>query len=1429
MLRGEAVGTDKPSSLRLVSIALTSIIAIALVFGVLYIQVRDNGLTHRRLLNYGELERVQHSLRDWSDILQTRAAANAQPSDGSLPRAIMQPVPIEDVVPANLAGSRSSALTAAPWCDVLGGNDPPDGAHESGVLQLSSESRQRRDSRIMLSAGQGNRRRTCSRINVVPLIGDVGAATRVDDLAIIDSQGRVVLPLRGDAQWPARLAAIYVSDPAAEKQASKVLDDTILVERPTREPIEVAIAGEAFDLYAVPLDVGRKLRIVGAMGGTAVSCPPRACTIVALGSRAGLTESYYDLSALTRSLLLALVMMLVALVPIVKLLSIDQNSSLHWLEVAVLVISVPLAAAIALGAVLAVSGWSDERARADGRIRTVALEVANDADAKVDVILNQVLALNNTDDLPLARGECSAAQVVPRLPFPLSGLSIRDLATSKPRWFCNRPNEDNVRSLVTREYFRRIQSFDGLRQFKQTPWFYTVAQIPKLTTGEARLVATMRRQLCQREPKKDWNLTDATCRAGQGGSFIMGVAVAPSEFKRPLPPGYDYAIIDAASFEVLEHSQPNHDFSLHFDRQLIDPGELMATRGALSRGCDRADDMKPVPVIRTLLYEGEMRRMAFTYACAPGWIVASWYARSTVQNTVIGPLRVAVSLFVLLLAVALCVAAAAGVYRRELLVRAVWPRTNSLLPWAMTEAGEDERVDLSREVAVGLGVIAVPAVLLPLWFTGDAQLLAAFVVPLIATFAFLRAFFRPQDHYGPAASALTLMVIAVAAFAATSLDLENLWKERQCAVIGWILWLVVCGVAAWRCRAAGRVAERMLKGAGKWRLRRKSGILSVVDREGSIVTVADKSHASRWLQGWMIAFLVIAPMVLAFSAARDEMHHRSERKWAEADARARPLARNALDAAGRTAQGDEGYPAASNGPDAIRQKASVIPALLWTPSWLDCVPPEEVPARVEQSAPLVSETLAWVGATPPVSPKSQATDKAETKENGTTLPRCVILAYQVKAITRAGVWLTTAAMLAPLLGFVALLFRILNRGLFGLHHFEFRSLHAAGDIGKLVAELDKRRLKRILFVDFPWTKFEDLKEKLAKANGYELLHLGQFRYDRSETPDVLSVKRPWVVMGFESIITNAELRQRALLLMEQLAAQPEARIYFFSEMLPIARLKHQRERELEERRESGAAARNYESEAYRWAELFERFATFREEEDMSPSKAAAFWFGRDDAKADQAEGLSTESEDLTTTLQCWLDSESALSEVIMKEMEGLPSTLARRQIVTFATLPKVDDNPPTKEQINEYLANFLGDYYQSQWVRSSKEEHLVMYHLAHGRFVNANNFTVINNLLTRGLVRRKPDFQLMNESFGYWIRSLEHPRSFERFRHSVANAGAWTLLRVPVLLAAIALSILVTYFERGASGSLLTLIPAVAAAVPLFLSRLSDSKQPMTH
>lgn len=86
---------NRQGTLRLAAITLTTLLGLSLMFALHFIQVRNSGIEHKRQLNYGELARVQHQLRDWTDVLRERVRTRTATPTGEV--AVAASRAIEDV------------------------------------------------------------------------------------------------------------------------------------------------------------------------------------------------------------------------------------------------------------------------------------------------------------------------------------------------------------------------------------------------------------------------------------------------------------------------------------------------------------------------------------------------------------------------------------------------------------------------------------------------------------------------------------------------------------------------------------------------------------------------------------------------------------------------------------------------------------------------------------------------------------------------------------------------------------------------------------------------------------------------------------------------------------------------------------------------------------------------------------------------------------------------------------------------------------------------------------------------------------------------------------------------------------------------------------------------------------------------------------
>lgn len=144
----------------------------------------------------------------------------------------------------------------------------------------------------------------------------------------------------------------------------------------------------------------------------------------------------------------------------------------------------------------------------------------------------------------------------------------------------------------------------------------------------------------------------------------------------------------------------------------------------------------------------------------------------------------------------------------------------------------------------------------------------------------------------------------------------------------------------------------------------------------------------------------------------------------------------------------------------------------------------------------------------------------------------------------------------------------------------------------------------------------------------------------------------------------------------------------------------------------------------------------------------------------------------------------------------------------------------TEEQIIHQVGDRAGAFYRKLWMLCTKEERLILIHLAQGNMVNLKETNVLQRLLWRNLIRRDPDFRLPNESFASFVSTAEPPARIAEWEKSEADGSTWTMLRVPLLL----LLVLVAAFiaRTGGEGvqAMTAIVSAVFAGLPILIQAL---------
>lgn len=128
------------------------------------------------------------------------------------------------------------------------------------------------------------------------------------------------------------------------------------------------------------------------------------------------------------------------------------------------------------------------------------------------------------------------------------------------------------------------------------------------------------------------------------------------------------------------------------------------------------------------------------------------------------------------------------------------------------------------------------------------------------------------------------------------------------------------------------------------------------------------------------------------------------------------------------------------------------------------------------------------------------------------------------------------------------------------------------------------------------------------------------------------------------------------------------------------------------------------------------------------------------------------------------------------ELEEIAITIARHP--GFEELAFVKDFPDSL--INQVLDQ-ADPYYRLLWAISSKDERMVLYHVAVNGFISWRSSDVLRRLVYRGLVEMAPHPRVMNRSFWLYVQNAEMPEVLEQWT-AEAGASGWARLKAPLLV-----------------------------------------------
>jgi len=190
-----------------------------------------------------------------------------------------------------------------------------------------------------------------------------------------------------------------------------------------------------------------------------------------------------------------------------------------------------------------------------------------------------------------------------------------------------------------------------------------------------------------------------------------------------------------------------------------------------------------------------------------------------------------------------------------------------------------------------------------------------------------------------------------------------------------------------------------------------------------------------------------------------------------------------------------------------------------------------------------------------------------------------------------------------------------------------------------------------------------------------------------------------------------------------------------------------------------------------------------------------------------------------------------LDETLPRPVRALLFSECRHSEPLIEIAERLARSPDLADHREDEIIGFVLDaaepYYRSVWELCTDDERLLLVQLAEEGVVNPKRFAVFRQLHHRGLVVVEPRFDLMNQSFRDFVRSVESPERVLEWEQTPAALG-WKRFSTPLYtLAAVVIAILL-YTQQDLFSQMLALATGAAGALNSLrgLGIIANAKSP---
>jgi hypothetical protein len=140
-----------------------------------------------------------------------------------------------------------------------------------------------------------------------------------------------------------------------------------------------------------------------------------------------------------------------------------------------------------------------------------------------------------------------------------------------------------------------------------------------------------------------------------------------------------------------------------------------------------------------------------------------------------------------------------------------------------------------------------------------------------------------------------------------------------------------------------------------------------------------------------------------------------------------------------------------------------------------------------------------------------------------------------------------------------------------------------------------------------------------------------------------------------------------------------------------------------------------------------------------------------------------------------------------------------------------------REEIYDEIGERASMYYTSLWTTCTFEEKAVLLHIAADGFANSKDRYTIRRLLARGLIRRAPNFKVMNETFRRFVVADARRREVMAFEKSDPRESTWDKIQKPLMIGLIVGGGFFFFTQRELFDASFAVVSGVAGGIPAIL------------